>query len=247
MWRSQSCNCFQSRRKSREGALLRVRTRNREVSKHTQKCINSVLGACSVSGLVTFSQQGRHQSYKSAVRGASREGHSKRRRSHLSSKGAKLTDTKRWNQELRVMLQSCMKPVLQIFLAHFPSLSRGVNPVSATYSCLRRVRGEKTGEPPEKQLISTSQQENEDAPPVIASRTASNQHRAASGRGSSVPNYKSTQKTKLVREEPQHSQTGKFYPTPPCHDDTAGQTPSCGCVTAKKHSVNVSKSEMCLT
>lgn len=52
-------------RKSRAEALPRVRTRTREVRKHTPKCVDSVLGACrlrlqallSVSCLVTSSQR----------------------------------------------------------------------------------------------------------------------------------------------------------------------------------------------
>lgn len=65
-----------------------------------------------MSRLVTFSQQERHQSSRSAVRGGSKEGRGKEGEATSAAKEQKSQSVtgERWNPELRQMLQSSIQP-----------------------------------------------------------------------------------------------------------------------------------------
>lgn len=132
----------------------------REVSKDFKKCINSAQGACglrlcallSVSCLVTFSQQERHQSCRSAVRGGSKEGRRKEGEATSTAKEQKSQSAtgERWNPELRQMLQSYIHP----------SMSRTR---SALHSHWCRVRGGTPEKQPKNKPAAKRQLQNEEA------------------------------------------------------------------------------------
>lgn len=185
-----------------------------------------------MSRLVTFSQQERHQSSRSAVRGGSKEGRGKEGEATSAAKEQKSQSVtgERWNPELRQMLQSSIQP----------SMSRTWSALHIHWCRVQNKQAEnKPAEGRGHQLPPPDRGQSGSTP-------ADTQQRRPVGRGV-LTNTKSACCFSTLSENNHNTPKQESFAQLRLviyghHDDVARQTPLVrSYVTAKKHNVNVSE------